>query len=105
MPVLKTYQKWISDLTALVVPSSSGSTTNNTQGQTAAAKEMLTKVKQLERKHVVAMKPNLKNLALFEQYSNPQSKSAYTKAIGLLPVNPTQELPFRSTLAIKSLFN
>ena len=39
----------------------------------------------MERKHQVAMKPNFKNLALYEQFSgNTQhSNGAYTKAIGL----------------------
>ena len=31
---------------------------------------MKTKVDQIQRKHFVSMKPNLKNLALYEAYGN-----------------------------------
>ena len=64
---------------------------------------MKTKVDQIQRKHVVAMKPNLKNLALFEAYSDSQnSNSEYTKAIGL--VNRIYQLPFQQHYRVKAAF-
>ena len=78
------------------------SASNNNNAHTT---EIYKAVKQLERKHLVSMKPNLKHLALFEQYTNLPAKSVYTKAIGTVNANPIQGLPHRSNLAIMSLFN
>ena len=57
VPVIKSYQRWIQDLTALCL-------------KTSDTKQMKTKVDQIQRKHFVSMKPNLKNLALYEAYGN-----------------------------------
>jgi len=49
------------------------------------------------------MKPNLKNLTLFETYGNLQSQGAYTKVIGLVP--KIKELPFEFARKVKIIFN
>ena len=55
VPVIKSYQHWISDLTALCF----------------SLGVQDSQIKRIERKNVVAMKPELKNLALFEAFANP----------------------------------
>jgi len=53
--------------------------------------EIQTKVKEIERKHIVTIKPTLKNLALYEAFAKLPSKDTYTKTIGLVSIQ--QQLP------------
>jgi hypothetical protein len=41
-------------------------------------------VSQIERKHIVAIKPTLTSLALYEVYAKPTSNNLYTKTINLV---------------------
>ena len=70
-------QKWIQDLTALC----NGSKDDELQG----------KAQELEHQYFMAMKPDLRTLTLYESFIHTKTRSAYTKAIGILPV--AQPLP------------
>lgn len=65
--------------------------------------QLCAKAKQIERKHLVSVKPVVKNLALFESFSNLPSREVYTKTIGMVPV--AQKLPPEFDLKIRAIFN
>lgn len=49
------------------------------------------------------MKPTVKNLALFESFSNLKSQEIYTKTIGMVPV--AQKLPDEFDSKVRAIFN
>ena len=49
------------------------------------------------------MKPDLRSLTLYEAFIDTKSNSAYTKAIGLVPI--AQKLPQEWDQVVKKIFN
>ena len=92
IPILKFYQKWVNELSTLCV--------------SIGSSDAQVKVSQIERKHIVGIKPTLKNLALFEAYGlgQPTTKGCiYTKTVGLIP--RVKELPKDVDKRVKTVFN
>ena len=87
-PIIKYYQRWINELAALAIG----------EGNSKIAQ----KVERIERRMVVAMKPTVRKVAIFEAYSNFESKHAYTKTIGL--VHKATDLPEEFDSKVKAIF-
>lgn len=88
VPTIKYYQRWINELAALAISAGDSSVPE--------------KVERIERKIVVAMKPTVRKLAIYEAYSNFESNHAYTKTIGL--VHRANDLPEEFDAKVKAIF-
>lgn len=88
VPVLKNYQSWISELVELCHAVDHQPLTNE--------------VAKIKHKYISDLKPNLRQLSLFEAYAEPESNFVYSKAIRLVP---KPSLPAEFDKKIKYIFN
>lgn len=88
VPVLKNYQSWISELVELC--------------HAVDHQPLSNEVARIKLKYISDLKPNLRQLSLFEAYAEPESNFVYTKAIRLVP---KPSLPAEFDKKIKYIFN